>query len=116
MLEQTPRNRDSDANNSINRLANEFAALATQQRPQVATMLKPVSTSTLILDGKIEKNDCFEGLCHTMLKMEPEMTKSMKINHFHAHLRKESFQSFRNKSASNKKTLDDVLRQKDVLR
>ena len=33
----------------------------------------------------------------------------MKINHFHAPLRKEALQTFRNKSASNKKTLDDVL-------
>ena len=33
----------------------------------------------------------------------------MKINPFHAHLRKESLQIFRNISATNKKTLDDVL-------
>ena len=44
-----------------------------------------------------------------MLKMQPEMTEAMKINHFHAHLRKEALQTFRNFSASNKKTLDDVL-------
>ena len=31
------------------------------------------------------------------------------MNHFHAHLRKEALQTFRNKSASNKKTLDEVL-------
>ena len=33
----------------------------------------------------------------------------MKTNHFHAHLRKEALQTFRIMSASNKKTLDDVL-------
>ena len=33
----------------------------------------------------------------------------MKINHFHAHLRKDALQTFRIISASNKKTLDDVL-------
>ena len=37
------------------------------------------------------------------------MTEAMKINHLHAHLRKEAFQPFRNINASNKKTLDDVL-------
>ena len=37
------------------------------------------------------------------------MTEAMKINHFHAHLRKKALQTFRNISASNKKTLDDVL-------
>ena len=44
-----------------------------------------------------------------MLKMQPEMTKAMKINHFHARLRKKALQTFRNISALNKKTLEDVL-------
>ena len=48
VVEQTPRNQNSDANNSINRLADAIAGMATQQRPQAATMLKPVSTNTLI--------------------------------------------------------------------
>ena len=108
-VEQTPRNQNSDANNSINRLADAIAGIATQQQPQVATMLKPVSTYTLIFDGKNEKFELFEDLFHTMPKMQPEMTEAMKINHFHAHLRKEALQTFRNISALNKKTLDDVL-------
>ena len=109
MAEQTPRNQNLVANNSINRLADAIAGIATQQRPQAATMLKPVSTNTLIFDGKNEKFELFEDLFHTMLKMQPEMTEAMKINHFHAHLRKEARQTFRNISALNKKTLDDVL-------
>ena len=109
VAEQTPRNQNLDANNSINRLADAIAGITTQQRPQAATMLKPVSTNTLIFDGKNEKFELFEDLFHTMLKMQPEMTEAMKINHFHAHLRKEALQTFRNISASNKKTLDDVL-------
>ena len=108
-VEQTPRNQNSDANNSINRLADALAGIATQQRPQEATMLKPISTDTLIFDGKNEKFELFEDLFHTMLKMQPEMTEAMKINHFHAHLRKEALQTFKNISALNKKTLDDVL-------
>ena len=43
-----------------------------------------------------------------MLKMQLEITEAMKVNHFHAHIRKEALQTFRNMSASNKKTLDDV--------
>ena len=109
MVEQTPRTQNLDANNSINRLADAIAGIATQQRPQAATMLKPVSTNTLIFDGKNEKFELFEDLFHTMLKMQPEMTEAMKINHFHSHLRKEPLQTFRNISAINKKTLDDVL-------
>ena len=72
-------------------------------------MLKPVSTNTLIFGGKNEKFELFEDLFHTMLKMQPEMTEAMKINHFRAHLRKEALQTFRNISAANKKTLDEVL-------
>ena len=109
VVEQTPANQNLDANNSINRLADAIAGITTQQRPQAATMLKPVSTNTLIFDGKNEKFELFEDLFHTMLKMQPEMTEAMKINHFHAHLRKDALQTFRNISAVNKKTLDDVL-------
>ena len=109
VVEQTPTNQNLDANNSINRLADAIAGITTQHRPQAATMLKPVSTNTLIFDGKNEKFELFEDLFHTMLKMQPEMTEAMKINHFHAHLRKEALQTFRNISAVNRKTLDDVL-------
>ena len=41
--------------------------------------------------------------------MQPEVTETMKINHFHAYLRREALQAFRNVIASNRKTLDDVL-------
>ena len=109
VVEQTPRNQNLDANISFNRLVDAITGIATQQRPQAATMLKPVSTNTLIFDGKNEKFELFEDLFHTMLKMQPEMTEAMKINHLHAHLRKEALQTFRKISASNKKTLDDVL-------
>ena len=109
VVEHTPTHQNLDANNSISRLADAIAGITTQQPSQATTMLKPVSTSTLIFDGKNEKFELFEDLFHTMLKMQPEMTEAMKINHFHAHLRKEALQTFRNISAVNKKTLDDVL-------
>ena len=109
MFEQTPRNQNSDANNSIKRLIDAIAGIATQQRPPAATMLKPVSTNTLFFDGKNKKFELSEDLFHTRLKMQPEMTEAMKSNHFHAHFRKQALQTFRNISASNKKTLDDVL-------
>ena len=109
MVEQSPRIQNSDANNSINRLVDAIAGIATQERPQAATMHKPVSTNTIIFDGKNEKFNFFEDLFHTRLKMQPEMTEAMKMNHFHAHLRKEALQTFRNISASNKKILNDVL-------
>ena len=44
-----------------------------------------------------------------MLKLQPQMTEAMKFNHFLAHVRKEALQTFTNISASNKRTVDDVL-------
>ena len=109
MVEQTPRKKIR-RNNSINRLVDAIAGIATQQQPQAATMLKPVSTNALIFDGKKnEKFELFEDIFHTMLKMQPKMTEAIKINHFYAHLRKEALRTFRNISASNKKSLEDVL-------
>ena len=51
MVEQIPRNQNSDAKNSINHLADAIAGIASQHRPQTATILKPISTNTLIFDG-----------------------------------------------------------------
>ena len=109
MVDQTPRNQNFDVNKSINRLVDAIAGIAAQQRPQAATMLNPVFTNTIVFDGKNEKFEPFEDLFHTMLKMQQEMTEAMKVNQFHAHSRKEALQTFRNISASNKKTLDDLL-------
>ena len=65
MVQQTPRNQNSKTNVSINYVAHAIAGNATQQRPQAATMLKPVSTNTIIFDGKNEKFELFEDLFHT---------------------------------------------------
>ena len=53
-------------------------------------MLKPISTNTIIFDGKNEKIELSEDLFHKLLKIQPEMTEAMEINDFHAHLRKEA--------------------------
>ena len=78
MVEQTPRNQNLDTNNSINTLADANAGVATQQQLQAATMLKLVSTNTLIFDGKKETFELFEDLFHRVLKMQPEMTEAKK--------------------------------------
>ena len=86
-----------------------ITGMATEQRPYAVKLPKPVSTNKIVFDRKNKKIELFEDLSHTMLKMQPEMTEAMTINHFHAHLRKEALQTFRNIIASNKKTLIDVL-------
>ena len=63
----------------------------------------------MTFDGKSEKFDLFEDLFHTIIKMQPEMTEQMKINHFHSRLRKNAFQTFRNINSTNRQTLKDVL-------
>ena len=72
-------------------------------------MVRPVSSTTLTLDGKSEKFELFEDLFHTMIEMQPEMTESMKINHFHSLLRKNALQTFRKINSANRQTLEDVL-------
>ena len=44
-----------------------------------------------------------------MIKVQPEMTEAMKINHFHSLIRKNALQTFRNINSANKQTLEDIL-------
>ena len=81
-----------------------------KNRPSAQTlMVRPVSTTTLTFDGKSEKFELFEDLFHTMIKMQPDMTETMKINHFHSLLRKNALQTFRNINTANRQTLEDIL-------
>ena len=67
----------------INRLAEVLVGM--NNRPSAQTlMVRPVSSTTLIFDGKSEKLELFEDLFHTMIKRQPDMTEAMKINHFHS--------------------------------
>ena len=82
-------------------LAKTVAGVANQLRPQTATMLKPVSTKTLIFDGKNDKLELFENVFHSVLEIQPKRTKRKKIKQFHAHLRQEALETLRNISAPN---------------
>ena len=92
----------------LTRLADVLTGMTNKQTPQTL-MVRPVSTTTLTFDGKSEKFELFEDLFHTMIKMQPEMTETMKINHFHSLLRKNALQTFRNINSANRQTLGDVL-------
>ena len=79
-------------------------------RPSSQTlMLRPVSTTRLMFDGKPEKFELFGDFFHTMIKMQHEMTGAMKINYFHSLLRKNALQLFRNINTANTQTLEDIL-------
>ena len=105
VLETTEPNTSSDP---INRLAEVLVGI--NNRPSAQTLMVPlVSTTTLTFDGKSEIFELFEDLFHTMIKMQPDMTEAMKINHFHSLLRKNALQTFRNINTANRQTLEDIL-------
>ena len=105
IVERTPKHQNSFSNNSFSRLVEAIARIASQQRPQVANNLKPVSTNTMIFHSKSEEFDTFEYLFNTMLKM----TEATKVIHFHARSQKEGLQTFRYMSALNRKIIEYVL-------
>ena len=69
--------------------------------------------NTLTFNGKNEKNEkfeYFEDLFHTTLRMQPNLTEDMKINHFHAHLRGLALKTFKNIQRTPNTTLEDILK------
>ena len=71
--------------------------------------IRRVNSNTMTFDGKSEKFELFQDLFHTKIKMQPEMSEQMKINHFHSLLSENALQIFRNISTVNRQTLEDVL-------
>ena len=92
----------------INRLADALTSMQNRPTAQQLT-IRPVNSNTMTFDGKSEKFELLEDLFHTRIKMQPEMSEQMKINHFHSLLRKNALQTFRNFSTANRQTLEDVL-------
>ena len=79
-------------------------------KPSAQTlMVRPVSTIILTFDGKSEKFELFEDLFHTMIKMQPDMTETMKIDRFQSLLRKNALQTFRYINSANRQILEDIL-------
>ena len=68
-------------------------------------MVRLVSTTTLAFDGKFEKFELFEDLSDTMIKMQLNMTGTMKIN-CNSLLRKIALQTFRNINSAFRQTLE----------
>ena len=115
------KSASANSNAEIDRLSSE---LNTRLSQEVDEMMSSVNTqiqraisdviSNQILPqiqnarSKREKFELFEDLFYTMIKMQPEMSEQMKLNHFHSLLRKNAFQTFRNISTVNRQTLEDV--------
>ena len=93
----------------VNQIALAIEKLA-KQNPQ-PTLFHP--KNTLTFNGKNEKNEkfeYFEDLFHTTLRMQPNLTEDMKINHFHAHLRGLALKTFKNIQRTSATTLEDILK------
>ena len=103
--ERTVPASEQDPNN---RLADVLTSMQNRPTSQQLT-IRPVNSNTMTFVGKSEKFELFEDLFHTMIKMQPEMSEHMKINHFHSLLRKNALQTFRKISTANRQTLEDVL-------
>ena len=93
----------------INRLADVLANLQNRPTAQQQLTVRQVSSNTMTFDGKSEKFEQFEHSFHTMIKMHPEMSEQMKINHLHSLLRKGALHTFGKINMVNRQTLDDVL-------
>ena len=85
----------------INRLADVIIGMHNKLSAQTL-MARPVSTAALIFDSESEKFEMFADFFHTMIKMQPEMTETMKSNHFLSLLRKNALQTFRNIKSANR--------------
>ena len=95
-------------NDPVNQIAVAIERLASRAPQQ--SLFHP--KNTLTFNGKFEKNEkfeYFEDLFHTTLRMQPNLTEEMKINHFHAHLRGLALKTFKNIQRTTNPTLEDRL-------
>ena len=93
----------------VNQIALAIEKLANKNSPQ--SLFHP--KNALTFNGKNEKNEkfeYFEDLFHTTLRMQPNLTEEMKINHFHAHLRGLALKTFKNIQRTPTTTLEDILK------
>ena len=93
----------------VNQIAIAIEKLANKNSSQ--SLFHP--KNTLTFNGKNEKNEkfeYFEDLFHTTLRMQPNLTEDMKINHFHAHLRGLALKTFKNIQRTPTTTLEDILK------
>ena len=89
----------------VNQIAQAIKKLANKNSQQ--SLFHP--NYTITFNGKNEKFEYFEDLFLTTFKMQPNLTKEMKINHFHAHLRGLALKTFKNIQRTPTLTLGDIL-------
>ena len=94
-LQQLATNSNSA---NVNNNSNRFSKLP-----------KSLTTTMLTFDGKSEKNELFEDLFQTSLKIHNQLTEEDKINYFHSLMRGDALQTFKNISSPNREKLGEIL-------
>ena len=108
-VDQTTSTLTNKPLDPVNQIAQAIEKLANKNSQQ--SLFHP--KNTLTFNGKNEKNEkfeYFEDLFHTTLRMQPNLTEEMKINHFHAHLRGLALKTFKNIQRTPFTTLEDILK------
>ena len=82
--------------NTAVQLVKVIYAINTSQNPRQPALLEPVVVCAFSSDSKNDKIDIFENLFYTKFKFQLKVTEAMKVNSFHAQLRKETLQIFKN--------------------
>ena len=72
-------------------------------------MLKALTASLPVFDGKSEKFDLFEDLFRNIIKRYPHLTEIPKINYFHSLLRGNALQAYCNLDDTKKDNLEEVI-------
>ena len=108
-MHNTTEDTVNNSNNPIDQLVHAIEKITVNKPPMTTPLLKPITASTFIFDGKKEKFELFEDFFHSMLKMQPEVTEAMKKNHFHSLLQKEALQTFKNIQSTCRTTLEEIL-------
>ena len=78
--------------------------------PQVPETTKPTTPSDPIhrlAEVLVGMNN--RPSASTQMVMQPDMTETMKVNHFHSLLQKNALQTFRNINTANRQTLEDIM-------
>ena len=79
------------------------------QPPHLPSMLKALTASLPVFDGKSEKFELFEDLFRNNIKMYPHLTEIQKINYFHSLLRGNALQAYCNLDDAKKDNLEEVI-------
>ena len=76
---------------------------------RISKLPKSLTTTMPTFDGKSEKNELFEDLFQTSLKIHNQLTEEDKINYFHSFMSGDALQTFKNITSPNRENLAEIL-------